>query len=668
MKNIFKTMLPILAMAACVWTSCSDDKDKNDPTPEKPALPTITVSEPALSADNTKAVVTVTPSDDTEKWYWKCEPKGESAAAYTAVTGKEETKLEIPIDIDKDYVLTVYAENESGKSQEAVKEFIFKYEDLMDELVEFEIKNLSAFSMDVEVKKGAKCAKYVIGAIIKGYMGKDLETGQDKYEEIYKEAEFIESAELSLNPNKDYPMQPYNWSDVSATFNEQTLVRSALQDKDISESKGIILTALETDETEVVVAIYAVDAEGKGTVFTKEVTVPDAELNGQVVASIEIPAGKIALRSFEATFTADANCAKMIVGQTDAGAIAKNSSKPFAEMSVAEIEASILKLGASVPVTYTQPFSKEFASKDMVPNTKYYVYAIPIDKQGKLGKIVYTGVTTGRPTFEGVGSITSVSFPEQTSPEKLLVDISVNENTTAVRVFWETSVPANLDWIMVDEASSNVQWTEYKVEDLGKLKTEENNGGLYILSPGSTYYLRAVTVDKDGKLSEIVDLVDKAGKGKNGIQTKAAEVEAPKEADFSGNGALTLTVVSSGDDEEAGWGYFAKLKVTKGQNTSKVYMVKGSDQKPNGLEAYVKDQKFFKEYTSDAVPTGMVSLILDENTSEKEITEKFDVEYEAQWGGGARIFVTLDNDGKFSMADYYIYGYGTMNDNISSGN
>ena len=80
------------------------------------------MSEPALSADNTKAVVTVTPSDDTEKWYWKCEPKGESAAAYTAVTGKEETKLEIPIDIDKDYVLTVYAENESGKSQEAVKE------------------------------------------------------------------------------------------------------------------------------------------------------------------------------------------------------------------------------------------------------------------------------------------------------------------------------------------------------------------------------------------------------------------------------------------------------------------------------------------------------------------------------------------------------------------
>ena len=660
MKNIFKTMLPILAMAACVWTSCSDDKDKNAPTPEKPALPTITVSEPALSADNTKAVVTVTPSDDTEKWYWKCEPKGESAAAYTAVTGKEETKLEIPIDIDKDYVLTVYAENESGKSQEAVKEFIFKYEDLMDELVEFEIKNLSAFSMDVEVKKGAKCAKYVIGAIIKGYMGTDSETGQPKYEEIYKEATFIEDAELSLNPNKDYPMQPYNWSDVSATFNEQTLVRSALQDKDISESKGIILTALDTDETEVVVAIYAVDAEGKGTVFTKEVTVPDAELNGQVVASIEIPAGKIALRSFEATFTADANCAKMIVGQTDAGAIAKNSSKPFAEMSVAEIEASILKLGASVPVTYTQPFSKEFASKDMVPNTKYYVYAIPIDKQGKLGKIVYTGVTTGRPTFEGVGSITSVSFPEQISPEKLLVDISVNENTTAVRVFWETSVPADLDWIMVDEASSNVQWIEYKVEDLGKLKTEENNGGLYIQFPGDTYHLRAVTVDKDGKLSEIVDLVAKAGKGDDGIQTKEKELPPPVEVDFSGTGTVTLTVTETGTND-AGM-YTADLKVTKGNNTKKVYMVKWADEaQPNGIEDFVKELPFFTDFDPDAEPTGAISIILDENTSETTTTEEFMDEYSSYWGGYARIYVTLDNDGKLSIADWYIYGYGTMN-------
>lgn len=497
MKNIFKTMLPILAMAACVWASCSDDKD--DPTPGKPALPTIAVSEPALSADNAKAVVTVTPSEETEKWYWKCEPKGQSAAAYTAVTGKEETRLEIPVDMDVTYTLTVYAENETGKSKEVSKEFTFKSEDVMTELVEFEIKNLSAFSVDVVVKKSAKCTKYVIGAINKGYMGQDLEgDGGDKYVEIYKEETFIEDAELSLNPNADYPMQPYNWSDVSATFTEKTLARYALKDKDISESKGIILRSLEADEIQVIIAVYALDAEGKAKVYTKEITVPEPELTGQVAVTIDVPKDKIKMRSFEATFTADANCSRIHVGQSSAGLIA-SGGKSFADMTEDEICASIVRLGAEVPLAYTGAFSKEFASKDMEPNTSYIVYAIPIDKEGKIGKVVYKSVTTGTPVYDGTGEITSVTFPDQISPKKLLVDISVSSNVEFVRVLCKDGTgPGSLDLntIMADEDSRNVHWYEYAVTDLPKLKTEDNDGGLYIVYPGSTYYLRAVTIDK----------------------------------------------------------------------------------------------------------------------------------------------------------------------------
>ena len=59
--------------------------------------------------------------------------------------------------MDVTYTLTAYAENETGKSKEVSKEFTFKSEDVMTELVEFEVKNLSAFSMDVVVKKSAKC-------------------------------------------------------------------------------------------------------------------------------------------------------------------------------------------------------------------------------------------------------------------------------------------------------------------------------------------------------------------------------------------------------------------------------------------------------------------------------------------------------------------------------
>ena len=657
MKNIFKTMLPILAMAACVWASCSDDKD--DPTPGKPALPTIAVSEPALSADNAKAVVTVTPSEETEKWYWKCEPKGQSAAAYTAVTGKEEAKLEIPIDMDVTYTLTAYAENETGKSKEVSKEFTFKSEDVMTELVEFEIKNLSAFSMDVVVKKSAKCAKYVIGATPKGYMGTNTTTGEEEYVEIYKEATFIENAETSLNPDESYPMQPYNWSDVSATFTERTLSRYALKDKDISESKGIILRSLEVDEIKMIIAVYALDAEGNSKVYTQEITIPEPEITGQVAVSIDVPKDKIKMRSFEATFTADANCSRIQVGQSSAGLIA-SGGKSFDNMTEEEICASIVRLGAEVPLAYTGAFSKEFASKDMVPNTSYIVYAIPIDKEGKIGKVVYKSVTTGTPVYDGTGEITSVTFPDQISPEKLLVDISVNDKVEFVRVLWDMGTgPGSLDLktIMADEDSRDVHWHEYATADLPKLKTEENNGGLYITSPGSTYYLRAVTVDKDGKLSEIIDLVEKAGKGTNGIKTKEEEPEISV-ADWTGTGKLTLSVESTGTTDEGL--YTADLKVAKGENTKLVYMVKWSGEaQPTDIDDYIKELPYFVNFVPEAGAVGVVSIVLDKNTAEKTTTEEFMDEYSAMWGGDARIYVTLDNDGKLSIVDWYIHGYGT---------
>lgn len=661
MKNIFKTMLPILAMAACVWASCSDDKD--DPTPGKPALPTIAVSEPALSADNAKAVVTVTPSEETEKWYWKCEPKGQSAAAYTAVTGKEEAKLEIPIDMDVTYTLTAYAENETGKSKEVSKEFTFKSEDVMTELVEFEVKNLSAFSMDVVVKKSAKCAKYVIGATPKGYMGTNTTTGEEEYVEIYKEATFIENAETSLNPDESYPMQPYNWSDVSATFTERTLSRYALKDKDISESKGIILRSLEVDEIKMIIAVYALDAEGNSKVYTQEITIPEPEITGQVAVSIDVPKDKIKMRSFEATFTADANCSRIHVGQSSAGLIA-SGGKSFDNMTEEEICASIVRLGAEVPLAYTGAFSKEFTSKDMVPNTSYIVYAIPIDKEGKIGKVVYKSVTTGTPVYDGTGEITSVTFPDQVTPEKLLVDISVSDKVEFVRVLWDIGTgPGSLDLntIMADEDSRNVHWYEYATADLSKLKTEDNNGGLYITSPGSTYYLRAVTVDKDGKLSEIIDLVEKANKGTNGIKTKEEEPEISV-TDWEGTGKLTLTVVSTGTNEETGL-YTADLKVVKGENTKQVYMVKWSGEaQPTDIDNYIKELPYFVNFDPEAGAVGVVSIVLDKNTAEKTTTEEFMDEYSAMWGGDSRIYVTLDNDGKLSIADWYIHGYGTKND------
>lgn len=69
----------------------------------------------------------------------------------------------------------------------------------------------------------------------------------------------------------------------------------------------------------------------------------------------------------------------------------------------------------------------------------------------------------------------------------------------------------------------------------------------------------------------------------------------------------------------------------------------------------------FVNFDPEAGAVGVVSIVLDKNTAEKTTTEEFMDEYSAMWGGDSRIYVTLDNDGKLSIADWYIHGYGTKN-------
>ena len=380
-----------------------------------------------------------------------------------------------------------------------------------------------------------------------------------------------------------------------------------------------------------------------------------------MAVTIDVPKDKIKLKSFEATFTADESCSRIHVGQSSAELIA-SGGKSFENMTEDEISASIVRLGAEVPLAYTGPFSKEFANKDMKPDTEFIVYAIPIDKEGKIGKVVYQKVKTAAPVFDGAGEITNVSFPDQQTSERLPVDITVNDEVEFVRILWDMGKgPGSLDlnWVMSDEDSRDVNWHEYAVADLASLKTDE--GGLRITSPGYDYYLRAVTVDKNGKLSEVIDLVEKAGRGTNGIKTKEEEV-IQSTTDWTGNGALTLSLEGTGMTD-AGM-YTADLKVTKGNNTKRVYMVKwAGEAQPGDIDDFVKTLSFFETFDPEATPTvGAVTVVLDASDSEKTTTEEFMDEYSASWGGDARIYVTLANDGKLSIADWYIHGYGTKND------
>lgn len=251
MKKFFSWMLPAIAMLAFVGTSCNDDDEGARIEP-----PTIKVGEISLESEtSSNVVVTVTPSENTETWYWKCEETGGETDSYVSVKGSEETQLSIPIELDKDYTLAVYAENAAGKSEEVTKQFKMPSASVSGDLVTFEIKNLSALSVDVEVKKSAECTRYAIGAV-----SKFANTGGGE-DMNYDDDTFIESAQRSLNPNSDYPFQPYNTSDSDGIFTELTLNKAKLQSD--PDNTGLIFTPGQV----YVVGIYALNASGEGTLI-----------------------------------------------------------------------------------------------------------------------------------------------------------------------------------------------------------------------------------------------------------------------------------------------------------------------------------------------------------------------------------------------------------------
>lgn len=80
MKKFFSWMLPAIAMLAFVETSCNDDDEGARIEP-----PTIKVGEISLESEtSSNVVVTVTPSENTETWYWKCEETGGETDSYVS--------------------------------------------------------------------------------------------------------------------------------------------------------------------------------------------------------------------------------------------------------------------------------------------------------------------------------------------------------------------------------------------------------------------------------------------------------------------------------------------------------------------------------------------------------------------------------------------------------
>ncbi|MCD7794732.1 MAG: hypothetical protein LUH46_07710 [Alistipes sp.] len=624
-----KFLLSMASLMLLLGSACNDDDDKGGGN-----LPSVEVSEVSFSEQDGVAKVEVKPSENTETWYWKCTAAGEDTA-YTSVTGNAATTLDLTVTVDVDYVVSVYAENADGKSDVVTKDFKISSAELEGELVEFTVKNLTAFSLDVDVKKSIKCSKYVIGA---------------QFASAYNEQYFIESAENSLNPNPDYPMQPFNWSDESATFSEHTLTKGTLADD--PESRGFLIHGGD----EILICVYALPADGsEGKVFTESLTVPEpSNYDGSIEVQIDIADEDITLTSVAATITAGAGCKKIFTSLIGASVY-----DPFDEITDEAKQKELLTvLGNNRQVLpYTEPYKVDF-TQNMGPNETWRLYAVPIAEDGTIGKVTYKDFTTKKPVFEGTGKIVSAELT-QTIPEAVELKLSTNNDVEKVRIFcWsymECNViigdPAELEWVMYDR-ENNSQWTdEYaKNEFSGTLS-------LRIPHPGDDYCIYGATVDAKGNVSYPVNLVQLAMGSENEKEMFKTMPEEQEEivVKFDGTGEVTFKVTETSKDE---YSTNIDYTVTKGANTVKAYRIRTSDTAhKETLEEELKT--IFADYPN-SISGSYKELTFADGDTESETLEYL-VNYDtsdSDYGGNIVAIVTVDKDGKLKIADYYLAGTG----------
>ena len=635
-------LLSMASLALVLGSACSDDDPK-----EEGNIPTIDVGAVAYSEQESVAKFEVSPSTDTETWYWKCTPTSETGT-WNSVTGNQPTTLDLDVELDKDYEFEAYAENAYGKSEVKTVPFRINSSELPGDMVTITVKHLTAFSVDVDIEKSVKCSRYVVAAMPKS-----------AYNELY----FISSAETSLNPNKDYPLQPYNWSDRSATFTEYTLSKNKMQDD--PESEGVRLTADDQDGmNEMIVAVYAEPAgDGQAEVFTQEFTVPKpSNYNGSIEVDIDVKDDDITLSTFAATVAAGDACKKIFTSLIQLGG---DYDTPFDEIDdTAKQQELLTVLGNNRQVLpYTGPFRVEY-EENMKPGETRRLYVVPIAEDGTIGKVTYRDITCKTPEFEGEGTINSVEF-SQTEPEHLLIDLELNAQAEKVRIFcWsegeaskifhpEPGQPRTMremEWLMYDR-ENNERWTE----EFSRAEVAAGAVSLPIVHPGEYYVVYGATVDAQGGVSYPVNLAQLLKQSDDEEETYGTipeEKEEKPEVSFDGTGEATFHVTETDKTEDM---LNAECSVTKGANTVKAYCFRTSDTATEGnFEQEVKEA--FADYPASI--TGSYKELTFADGDTETVKMEYLIPYDNMWGGHIIVVVTVDQDGKLKIADYYKAGTG----------
>ena len=590
-----------------------------------PSVPTIIVSKPHFDEAAMTVNFDVTPSEDTDHWYYGIYDDADDAS-YSVVDGNEAKTVSFAVEYDKEYQFIFRAENAINEGEEKVVEFC-----VISPVAEIAIENLTAYTLDAVITKKAHCVRYVAGAV---------------HTSAYDRNIFVEQAQASLNPDPSYPFAVFNSATESRTFSEQDLVRNSRTDS--SENAGIILLP----KTSYTIAVYGEDGNGNYTVTTKEVIVPEVELNGTTAISVEV--SEIGLTSANATVTTDAGV-KVLTGYIDPALAKADTENPFdfAGKSDEEIKAYIASAVKGVPTIYTEAFTYQLSDIFAI-DTDYVAYAVAIN-DGKVGEVAYTTFRTLRPSLTGEAKITSAEIEAQTSHETLTVKLTADSKATKVRLY---AAPAsdhsayadNLEYIMDADDYQNYREEYDVVNGVATCVVD-------IYHPATKYYLYASAVDANGRAGEMVCVSTLAGLDTEYVTT-IEEVIEEGSLSYKGTGDATLkvNVIEVVDDRIS-----AELTATQfSSNVDKVWFIRFNG-KVSEVETQVKEALI--EYVENNKIIGSYK-IAKEDWAVKYIDggSSWDPKYEAlqsyddQWGGDVIVMVILDTDGKVKIHSYYAAG------------
>ena len=614
----------------CVYAEC--DAIQSDEVAKEYyfelSVPTISVSKPQFDDAKMEVTFKVTPSEDTDHWFWGTKD-GES----TREEGAEPKSVSFKVEYDVAYTFEFVAANKADVANEpTVVEFT-----VISPVADIAIENLTAYTLDAVVTKKEHCVRYVAGAVHTSAFDRNL---------------FIEQAQASLNPDPSYPFAVFNSATESRTFSEQDLVRNSRTDSD--ENAGIILLP----DTSFTSAVYGEDADGNYNVVTKEVIIPKAEINGDLGITIEM--NEITETSASATVTADAPC-KVLFGLYDPAIADSDTDNPFVfeDATDEEIKSFFATTVQAVPTVYTEPITTTLNNRLEIDHT-YYAYAIAINA-GKIGQVAYTSFTTKRPTLTGTAKITAATIEAQTSHETLTVKVTPDANATKVRIYAaptadHSAYADNLDYVMDADGYQNYR-EEYAIVD--GVATAQ----IDIYHPGDNYYIYASALDSTGHAGPIVCVSRMAGYDTD-YYTTIEEVVEEGALSYYGTGTAVLTASEISEVEER---VSVTLTATEfSSNVDTVWFMRLSSCMIDEIESRVKAN--LAEYAETGKVLGSVKSIT-EGVAYKyvdDLSNSFNPKYEAllkydnSFGGDIVVMVILDTAGKVNIHSYFAGGKGVV--------